>query len=63
MPDPCTIVIHPAPGLGFRVTVEPAPAWASFDTDRSSHRSALRCAQSLRTVHGWKIIDQSGGTA
>lgn len=48
-------------GAGFEIVVVPAPGWTNYDVERPTHRDAMRYAQSLRVVHGWKIIDESGG--
>jgi hypothetical protein len=64
MPEQHVIVIRHEPfDLGFDITVEPAPNWANFNAERPTITAARRYAESLRTVHGWKIRDQSGEPA
>lgn len=64
MADPHTIVIRrEAFGVGFDIIVEPAPSWANFAVERPTLKAARRYAESLRTVHGWKIRDDVGGLA
>jgi len=47
---------------GFDITVEPPPEWTSYNTDRPTHAQALRYAESLKIVHGWRIFDEGGGS-
>jgi hypothetical protein len=63
MADPQILIRHEAFGAGFDITVEPKPAWASFDCERPTHHAARRYAESLRTVHGWRIRDETGEPA
>lgn len=59
-----TIFIRPeAFGVGFDITVEPPVPWTSFDRERPTLKAAQRYAESLRTVHGWRIKDETGGAA
>ena len=59
-----TIVIRPeAFGAGFDIVVEPAVPWTSFDRERPTFKAARRYAESLRTVHGWRIREEIGGEA
>jgi hypothetical protein len=59
-----SIIIRQQPaGAGFSITLDPAPAWADFDRERPTHRAARRYAEGLRTVHGWKIRDESEGVS
>lgn len=62
MAEPHQITIRACPfgGSTFDITVEPAPAWACFDAERPTIRAARRYAESLKTVHGWKVVDKSG---
>lgn len=48
-------------GIGFDIIVDPAPEWANHNASRPTRRDAMRYAASLKTVHGWKVADQSGG--
>jgi hypothetical protein len=55
------IIIRSEPfGVGFDITVEPAPAWANFNAERPTIKAARRYAESLRKVHGWAMRDLSG---
>jgi hypothetical protein len=59
-------VIHIRPeafGAGFDITVEPPVAWTSFNCERPSLKAARRYADSLRTVHGWRIKEEIGDAA
>lgn len=58
------IYIRPeAFGAGYDITVEPPAPWADFDCERPTLKAALRYATSLRTVHGWRVKDETGGAA
>lgn len=64
MAEQHTIIIRPEPfGVGFDITVEPAPRWANFNAERPTISAARRYARSLATVHKWRIVDQSGEPA
>lgn len=58
-PEQSAIAILPV-GNAFDVVIEPKAAWPGIDRHGlDSHRAAMRAAQSLRTVHGWPIIDRT----
>jgi hypothetical protein len=58
------IYIRPeAFGAGFDITVEPPAPWADFNRERPTLKAARRYAGSLRTVHGWRVKDETGGAA
>jgi hypothetical protein len=64
MADNHAIIIRPEPfGVGFDITVEPAPTWANFNVERPTIGAARRYACGLATVHKWRIVDQSGEAA
>jgi len=65
VPEQHVIIICGCPfgGATYDVVVEPKPAWANFDRERPDLRAARRYAEGLRTVHGWKIRDESGAAA
>lgn len=56
------IIIRGCPfgGATYDVVVEPAPAWASFNAERSTLKAARRYAQGLATVHKWRVADHTG---
>ncbi|NIJ32790.1 hypothetical protein [Sphingomonas oligoaromativorans] len=60
MAEPQIIIRREPFGIGFDITVEPKPAWTSFNCERPTLHAARRYAEGLHTVHGWRIRDETG---
>ena len=61
MTQPRVIIRKSPAGGGFDITVDPPARWADHSATRPTHRDAARYAASLRVVHRWPVVDESGG--
>jgi len=59
-PEHVVVVRHEPFGVGFDVTVEPAPAGPTFDRECPTAAEARGYARGLRLHKGWQIRDLTG---
>lgn len=59
-----TIVITPEVfGIGYDVTIEPAPSGVNLDREQPTYAAATGYAQALHLNWGWPIRDMTGETS